>query len=34
MDDAHSDEEWHEYGTEDVVFVRGEPVASPGSFFK
>ncbi|CAH0378660.1 unnamed protein product [Pelagomonas calceolata] len=33
-DDEHADEEWHEYGTEDILFVREEPVASPGSFFR
>merc|ERR1719274_112468 len=33
-DDEHADEEWHEYGTEDIVFVREQPVASPGSFFR
>ena len=34
FDDDHADEEWHEYGTEDILFVREEPVASPGSFFR
>ena len=34
LDDEHADEEWHEYGTEDILFVREEPVASPGSFFR
>ena len=34
VDDEHADEEWHEYGTEDILFVREEPVASPGSFFR
>ena len=29
LDDEHADEEWHEYGTEDILFVREEPVASP-----
>ena len=33
-DDEDADEEWHEYGTEDILFVREEPVASPGSFFR
>ena len=34
LDDEHADEEWHEYATEDILFVREEPVASPGSFFR
>ena len=31
LDDEHADEEWHEYGTEDILFVREEPVVAGGA---